>query len=1062
MAKHFETATIDRIRDEAPVEIVAERYFQLKKKGAQLLTDCPYCGAGQGLNISKGKQTIKCFHCGEAPSVFDLVQKMDGVDFPESVVRVAEIAGVQHLTDQEPPAPPKKSRGAKRAKAPAPAEPKPAEPAPKKKATRKTKATAVRQKPQSRPESFRDRNLAESGITLEMQRGLVLGEEKGQPVEWPEFDRYQKGSLDYRDKWKIVNDKDDMLMYYVDLDRKQMTYSQSANAKPRPLVFCRFQYPDLHPFDGGKCVGPSGVGQRPWLPNKLIEDYNTPAPSSKILVIPEGQKKADLLCQVVPSIGIQGVHGLGKPHEGLPRQYEQVIHKFGIETVIFFVDGDIFDLGKPTEDGYIQNRVRSFATAAINFRQHFHKFAAYGRRLNILLAHVQNTDQKGPDDLVQSGLVTLDEMREIIQEGALARSHQYVKFYDLTSLTDEKIQAIWSLENNQRFAERYRDQIQAMKIERFRLGALYYKFKGKQLVLDQPMAADEQFYIEKKRDGKRSIVFDDVALHLFLERRGFFRYHKPGGVDSYIHIENQVVREVTPIEIRDYVTQFLRDNAETDRQVRNFFLHNWEKYLGTRVFSNLQYMDPKDLRDEKERKFFPFKNGVWMVTKEPGVRVTKIKDLPGCIWDETLIPHEANYVGPMFELTQITPEYIRQFTKPEIVKLFTDNLGRWVVDLTEEGEQSEFLEFLLNTSNFHWRTDKELTIEQRFDVQQHLLARLTMYGHILRKFRSKDANYWPFLMEGILVDENRSEGRSGKDLSLDILSWSNVLNIFKVNGRQDLKRNIYRYAGVTKRTALIHFDDYDRCNNIQDHYPEITGQFGVRGMHKEEVKFEYEDSPLGVITSNFNLLDGHGSSRGRFRAIAYSDFYNWQRQPSDPENFGHLLWDDWGTDEKNRFFSVLADCCRAYFQTGGIVEADSERVDRRRWASEVGPRFMEWADETFKPARLNNGQALRFGEKIDKLEAMGKRGNTTWGYLDLFPKDNWLTPKKFKRKLWLWAHIRGYIINPGVRCDLDYLPEYLGAEYKGQPYGGDMKSGAEYFMLIDPLDDNQMNLNFDR
>jgi hypothetical protein len=125
------------------------------------------------------------------------------------------------------------------------------------------------------------------------------------------------------------------------------------------------------------------------------------------------------------------------------------------------------------------------------------------------------------------------------------------------------------------------------------------------------------------------------------------------------------------------------------------------------------------------------------------------------------------------------------------------------------------------------------------------------------------------------------------------------------------------------------------------------------------------------------------------------------------------------------------------------MQAPSERIEMRRWLQELGS-FKAWADRTFLVPSANGGTPLRTGFRIPKLIALGKEGNEQWSYYAQNPDlRKFMTEQIFKRKLWIWAMLSGYIINPGKVTTLKML-----SEYKGLSYGGDDKSGGQEWFLI--------------
>jgi len=324
----------DRIRQEAKIEDVANRFWKLKKKGVDFKGQCPLCTSSDAFSVSSSKQVARCFSCEKTVDIFLIPMLATSCTFPEAVKIVAEISNVQHLLDDIPK--PKANPTTQPKKAPqgksditlkkdvseaditvqiksdialkkdvpeaditvqvksdiAPEERK-----------KKASATAVRQNPKAKPnETFRDAQMRLSGITEAMQKGKVyMGEVGG--AHWPDFDRYETATLDYRKGWELVPGVD-MVMHYVNLERQLITYipekegkagqdyMRQSGSKARPMRRVRFQNPDAHEFNG-KYASPSGSGQHLWLPNALIDLWEKPAAHCRTFIVTEGEKKAD-------------------------------------------------------------------------------------------------------------------------------------------------------------------------------------------------------------------------------------------------------------------------------------------------------------------------------------------------------------------------------------------------------------------------------------------------------------------------------------------------------------------------------------------------------------------------------------------------------------------------------------------------------------------------------------------------------------------------------------------------------------------------------------------------
>ncbi len=77
------------------VRVVRER-VELKQKGREWIGLCPFHDdRSPSMYVSPAKQIFKCFACGAGGDALTFVQKYDGVEFPQALQHLAEVAGVE-------------------------------------------------------------------------------------------------------------------------------------------------------------------------------------------------------------------------------------------------------------------------------------------------------------------------------------------------------------------------------------------------------------------------------------------------------------------------------------------------------------------------------------------------------------------------------------------------------------------------------------------------------------------------------------------------------------------------------------------------------------------------------------------------------------------------------------------------------------------------------------------------------------------------------------------------------------------------------------------------------
>lgn len=91
--------TVDRIRQQTDIVDVVSQYVQLRKSGQNHFAHCPFHEDNTpSFSVSEKKQIFHCFSCGRGGNVFRFLQEMDGISFPEAVVKSAEF--IQYDLDE--------------------------------------------------------------------------------------------------------------------------------------------------------------------------------------------------------------------------------------------------------------------------------------------------------------------------------------------------------------------------------------------------------------------------------------------------------------------------------------------------------------------------------------------------------------------------------------------------------------------------------------------------------------------------------------------------------------------------------------------------------------------------------------------------------------------------------------------------------------------------------------------------------------------------------------------------------------------------------------------------
>lgn len=92
MAQRIPQQVIDEVRERTDIVEVVGQYVQLKKSGKNYVGLCPFHEEKTpSFSVVEDKQIFHCFGCGKGGNVFTFLQELEGLSFPESVKKVADM-----------------------------------------------------------------------------------------------------------------------------------------------------------------------------------------------------------------------------------------------------------------------------------------------------------------------------------------------------------------------------------------------------------------------------------------------------------------------------------------------------------------------------------------------------------------------------------------------------------------------------------------------------------------------------------------------------------------------------------------------------------------------------------------------------------------------------------------------------------------------------------------------------------------------------------------------------------------------------------------------------------
>ncbi|MBK8872984.1 MAG: hypothetical protein IPN13_03290 [Bacteroidetes bacterium] len=383
--------------------------------------------------------------------------------------------------------------------------------------------------------------------------------------------------------------------------------------------------------------------------------------------------------------------------------------------------------------------------------------------------------------------------------------------------------------------------------------------------------------LKYSKDAKQYVVsslFVDEVRNI-IHREGFAK-RKIGKVYVFIQIEGCMIREVSPENMRDFMTSYIdsiencisfsykgQDYNIPAATIRDTYLKNSNNIFNKVWMEHLHIHEVPILKDKEHEIYFYFKNGLVTVSKN-GIEFNGSPEHDEyCIWEDQVIKHD--YV-------QIT-------------------------DFTN----CHFYKFLRNVTN---------------DDEQRFARMVTGIGYLLHHyFRAREGQAIIFYDEAI-TDSKTPQGGSGKGLIINAVKQ--VRNVTKIDGKHFNSKDKFRWEMISPGTQVVWLDDVSPDFEFSVLHSNLTDGWTIERKYLSKFYIDPEDSPKTVICSNSIIKGGGSTNKRRQTPIELSDFYSKQiiRGDEKPieETHGGLFFDKrtWDSNEWSCFFSVMTNCAFQY------------------------------------------------------------------------------------------------------------------------------------------------------
>ncbi len=1009
-------ATIDQILSTANISDVIGKFENLFKSGKDEYCQCPECGKmdkkkKKGLMISRAKNVCKCFSCDKGYNSISYLTEVQKMDYPEALRWLSVFYNITIEEIEKPKGPQKKNK-------------------------------------KDAQKSFLVQQMESSGLTVDDLKVNEKVDHRTTNI----VHCFKSGTID---QYGRVVTGDDMIIEYHDLEGLPITYQKPKSQKFENLYRVRWQFPDQHTDKDGrpmKYKSPYGSGSHLFIP-EIVRQIFKDKRIIKRLYVHEGEKKALKACKHgMISVGIMGIHNLANNGK-LPHELQMIIQTCMVEEIIFVVDSDWDKLGNNLKAGdRVDLRPRSFFYAIKNFRDYFRSFANNGIYLETYFASIKNDfNEKGIDDLLAGTLkekeieLSRDFENSINNIKTKNGEGKYINLIKITSISENKLEELWGLQSAETFAAKYKEDLK--DIPTFKIGKYIWRFKQEAdetntiLELAQPLVDDEMYFCPEKRFDKKGneytvYKFEWLYAYNFLKRRGYGRLMLVNGAYILSHLEGKIVSTCEAYQVKDFVMGITKEIAPKQDmpEIMNMLYRGGKMYFGPDSLSNLDFINVDFKFSAIDYQYMFFKDKFWKVN-ENGIEEKPMNELDCHVWDDKIHSFDAKQITNNFiEVERIT-EQMQNKLQAKTSDELPDLIGKYDVIISDEAKKCHFLQFLLNTSDFYWHKwldlnreplkEDQRSLEEKFDVNMHFMAKLTAFGYFCHKFFDPANTKAIIGMDGKDTEVGESNGGTGKSLFGDAVA--KIASVIKVSGKnRKITEDPFWAEEVNEKTDAIIIDDCRNNIDFEFFFPYITGNFVVNPKGKARFTLPKNLTPKFYFTTN-GAVNGEGSSfRRRQSYIVFSDYYTDEYTPV--HEFGTRFFDEWDGEQWNLFYNLAAYAIHLYFKFG-LIEPPREQVKSRTTRQFIGEEFLTWADEYFS-------------EKINEFYAHLNTKLTRHEVYETFLSRNqqqkkFTTPTRFKKKIIAYCHYREYLFNP-------------------ETGGKDDKSGGiEYFSIYENQKENK-------
>ncbi|MGL4519603.1 MAG: hypothetical protein ACRCUJ_08015 [Phocaeicola sp.] len=240
----------------------------------------------------------------------------------------------------------------------------------------------------------------------------------------------------------------------------------------------------------------------------------------------------------------------------------------------------------------------------------------------------------------------------------------------------------------------------------------------------------------------------------------------------------------------------------------------------------------------------------------------------------------------------------------------TEN-GQFEYKLTKEGRECQFLQFLINTSNFTWRkSGEEKDTDEEYANNQCILSKLCAIGYLMipeKQIHGKSPVHRAVVAYDPIIGSSRT-GKTLLGLFIDQFKKAMKINAFDL-------QNPFVWGELGNNQLVI--IDADRGEfNFEDLFPNITGDWFINKKCCCKEVIPVAKSPKIYITTNHPIRGAGSSFTDRRWMLSFSDFYSNTHVPAD--DFGKLFFCEWDYLDLCSAYQLISTCIKLYHMYGVV------------------------------------------------------------------------------------------------------------------------------------------------